>query len=141
MPALAEKGVKLFLVSIGTKEGMMTFVEGTKFPAENFFVDPESSIYASLGLVKGLGATFMDMKTPLAIKARMDSGKDQDIKDVMKVYKMLMPPSNDQTTQQGGLYIFQGTSTLFEWEDGATANHADLDKVIQVALSEPLTVA
>ena len=33
----------------------------------------------------GLKATFFNAATPAAIKQRMDGGKDQDLKDVLKV--------------------------------------------------------
>lgn len=39
-------------------------------------------------LAQGLKATFFNADTPAAIKARQESGRDQDLKDVLKAYKV-----------------------------------------------------
>lgn len=60
-------GVKLFLVSIGTKERGLEFVEKTGFPAERLLADPEGSVYEALRLKKGLKETFLSVEVRIEI--------------------------------------------------------------------------
>ncbi|GFH07904.1 selenoprotein U [Haematococcus lacustris] len=99
-PQLDQKGVKLFLVSIGTHARSKQFVEVTQFPADCLFADPDNVTYSALGLVKGLGSTFFSVSTPLAIMKRMTEGRMGDLRDVLPRWQMWLPPKSDQGFQQ-----------------------------------------
>lgn len=58
LPELDAKGVQLLLVSVGTKERGLEFVEKTGFPADRLLADPDSHTYEALSMKKGLLATF-----------------------------------------------------------------------------------
>ena len=58
LPALSEKNVKLFLVSIGTPQRGLEFVDKTGFPPELLLADPDNVTYNALDFKKGLKETF-----------------------------------------------------------------------------------
>ncbi|KAG2445201.1 hypothetical protein HYH02_008669 [Chlamydomonas schloesseri] len=126
-------GIKLFLVSIGTHARSKDFVEVTGFPAENLFADPNNDLYTALGLVKGVGATFLSVDTPLAIKRRMDTGNTADLMEILPRWQPWLPPKNDQGLQQGGMFLFNGDRTVLTHYDKATSDHADLAALLGVA--------
>lgn len=95
----------------------------------------ESATYEALGLVKGVGQTFLSWDTPLAIKRRMDSGQTKDLQDVLSRWEPWIPPKQDQAFQQGGVLVFEGSRLLFSHYDKATADHADLKMVLGVSLA------
>lgn len=132
-PALEAAGVKLFYISIGTPEKGVTFAEQTGFPPAQLLADPENACYDALAFKKGLRVTFFDPATPAAIKKRMADGGDQDLKDVLKTYKPLMPKRSDQAFWQGGMLVLEGRTVLWAHADPATSAHADLAEVVAVA--------
>lgn len=132
-PKLDEKGVKLYLISIGTFERAQDFIKETEFPPELMFVDPETVTYEALGLKKGVVQTFFSVNTPLSLGKRLVSGNFGDLKDVLSHWKPWQPPKSNQALQQGGLYVFDGTRTLLAHKDVATGVHADFAEVIAVA--------
>jgi hypothetical protein len=71
--------------------------------------------------------------TPAALKEREASGRDGDLKAVLKSYKMLAPPSVGQVLWQGGVLVFEGPTLLWAHADPSTAVHADLEEVVAVA--------
>jgi peroxiredoxin len=134
-PQLDARGVKLLLVSIGTWEKSKVFCERTGFPAEYLYVDPESATHEALGLTKGVGRTFFNIQTPLAIKKRMDEGRTGDLKTVLSKWKAWNPPRMDQALQQGGMFVFDGDQCLFSHFDQSSGDHADLQSVLGTALA------
>lgn len=116
-PLLDEMGVGLKFVSIGTTEKAELFAKETEFPMENLYADLENECYDALGFYKGLGRTFFNKETPASIKKRTDEGKDEDLKKILPKYKPLLPPKLSQGLQQGGLYVFAGEKTVFEYKD------------------------
>lgn len=61
-PELDAKDVQLILVSIGTKERGVEFVNKTGFPAERLIADPDGKLYEALTMKKGLKATFFSVE-------------------------------------------------------------------------------
>ena len=57
-----DKGVKLYLVSIGPPERGTEFAKHTGFPAEQLLADPESAIYEALSLHNSVLDTFFNPK-------------------------------------------------------------------------------
>lgn len=130
MPLLNESGAKLFMVSIGTYERSKEFVERTGFPAELLFVDPGSTTYKSLGLVKGVRETFFSAETAFSFKKRIQESKLSDLGGVMPRWKAWIPPKQDQALQQGGMFVFRGAQCVFAHFDKGTGAHADFKDVL-----------
>ena len=68
----------------------------TPSPPPPTHTDPNNDLYTALGLIKGVGATFLSVETPLAIKRRMDSGNTADLMDILPRWQPWMPPKNEQ---------------------------------------------
>lgn len=131
-PKLDERGVKLFLVSIGTAERAKLFAQETGFPLENLLADPENEAYDAVGFYKGVQRTFFNPATPFAFRERMkEEGGMDDIRGVLSHWKPWIPPKLDQGLQQGGLLVFQGENAVFTHYDEATADHADMKDVFR----------
>ncbi|KAG2491089.1 hypothetical protein HYH03_010533 [Edaphochlamys debaryana] len=126
-------GVKLFLVSIGTVERSRDFAKETQFPTDLLFADPANALYDALGLVKGVGVTFLSIDTPLAIKKRIDEDRTGDLMEIMPRWKPWLPPKSDQGLQQGGMFMFEGDRTAFTHYDPSTSAHADLQALLSKA--------
>lgn len=80
--------------------------------------------------------TFFSFSTPLAIKARMDSGATKDLESILPTWQkegMWVPPKLEQSLQQGGLFLFEGARCVFNHFDPSTGAHADLKAVAAVA--------
>ena len=60
LPQLEAKGIKAFLVTIGTAERGLEFAELTSFPASKLLADPDSVTYAALNLRKGIADMFFN---------------------------------------------------------------------------------
>ena len=117
-------GVGLKFVSIGTTEKAKTFIKETEFPIENLYADPENECYDALDFYKGFGRTFFNSESAKAIKKRRDEGKDGDMKAVLPRYTPIIPPKLSQGLQQGGLYVFAGEETVYEYKDPGTLVNA-----------------
>mmetsp|Transcript_30704 Transcript_30704/g.71748 ORF Transcript_30704/g.71748 Transcript_30704/m.71748 type:complete len:121 (+) Transcript_30704:549-911(+) len=105
-------------------------------PLENLYADPENDCYTKLGLAQGLD-TLMRIETPLALGGRALRGELGDLKDVLgrwsngfggKGFETLIPPKKDtQGYIQGGSFVFEGDTLLFEHRDASPGDHALLD--------------
>lgn len=140
-PVLDSHGVDMYLVSIGTKERGLEFVEKTGFPAERLIADPESACYEALELRRGVRETFFSYNTMEAIWKDIRSGRIANLRDnVMPKWieaqksGIWNPPKRQQALQQGGMAIFHGKDLVYLWKDPSTGAHADLDEVIDIAL-------
>lgn len=130
-PRLDEAGIKLLMVSIGTASSGKEFAKGTEFPAESLFSDTTNNCYDALNFYSGLMRTFFDKSTAFSMQKRFSADGAQDLKDVMKNYKMLPPKENTQTLIQGGLVCFDGWNDVFFHKDEGTGAHADFDAAIR----------
>ena len=130
-PRLDEANIKLFMVAIGTAASGAEFAEGTKFPVENLFSDETNACYDALNFYSGLMRTFFDKSTAFAMQKRISGNGAQDLKDVMKSYKMLPPKQNTQTLIQGGVACFDGSKDVFFHKDEGTGAHADFDAAVR----------
>ncbi|GAB4821566.1 hypothetical protein N2152v2_008612 [Parachlorella kessleri] len=136
LPALREKGVKVYFISIGKPERGSEFVERTGFPADHLLADPDTVTYEALPFKKGVLTTLFNPKTPLSIWSRIKSGDVKDLGNMAKKFvknKLWHPPKQDQAYQQGGVVIFEGKELLWAHYDPATGAHADLKEVVEVA--------
>ncbi|KAL4458903.1 hypothetical protein ABPG75_013768 [Micractinium tetrahymenae] len=133
LPALDARNIKLFYTTIGTPQKGVEFATQTGFPAHRLLADERSVCYEALAFRKGLRATFFDAATPAAIRKRQHEGADQDLKEVLRTYKPLMPPKMDQAFWQGGVLVFEGRRLLWAHADPATSAHADLEEVVAAA--------
>lgn len=57
MPSLDQLGVKLVFVAIGTAERAVDFADGTGFPPDRLFADPDARCYQAMRFRKGVRAT------------------------------------------------------------------------------------
>lgn len=136
-PKVALGGVQLVAVGIGTAERAKEFCQLTGFPESQLFADPENACYDALQLNKGALTTFLRPETPLALAQRAISGETADLKEAMSTWKAWIPPKLEQGLQQGGVFAFEGTQTIFQHYDVSTGAHADLLAVMQaVGVSE-----
>lgn len=127
---------KLACIGIGTFERSQEFVDHVGFPRQFLFADPENVVYSALGLVKSSPTELMfDKRTPLSILKRMQDGKMSDLQAALGSWKPWIPPKLEQGFQQGGAYVFKGSTTLYGRKDPATGDHADLNTLLQVALN------
>jgi hypothetical protein len=137
-PLLDKKNVKMYLVSIGTPERGLEFCKQTGFSPDRLLADPDAAMYPCFGFVKSVQATFFSKETPYAIWRDIQSGRIQDLKDVMKAWTAMktlwIPPKQDQAFNQGGVVVFEGKNVLYCYKDPATGAHADLDEVVRIAL-------
>ena len=137
IPVLSTTDVKLACVGIGTYERSQEFVELTEFPSKYLYVDPDNAVYDALDLVKSVKNTFFDQRTPLSLAKRFATpGKSDDLIEALSTWKPWIPPKLDQGYQQGGAFVFQGQETLYGRKDPATGDHADLNVLLNVALSK-----
>lgn len=130
-PKLDERGIKLFLISIGTYERSKEFVQRTEFPTSNLFLDPETVTYAALGCYKSIASTFLNPMTPINLAKRVFTGKIGDLGQVLKGWKPWNPPKLDQALQQGGMFIFEGEKCTYAHFDQATGAHVAMDQVLE----------
>jgi len=121
-------------VGIGTPERGKEFCAHVPFPEANLFADPENACYTALGLKKGLSTTFLSPETPYSILARQQKDGAADMLSALQRWKPWIPPKLDQGLQQGGVFVFDGSTELFQHYDPATGAHADLNQVLNAAL-------
>jgi len=137
-PLLDERGIGMYLGSIGTPERGMAFCDQTGFSRDRMLADPTGSLYPPLNMKKGVKETFFSKETPMAIWRDVQSGRIEDLKGVMQRWtkqELWIPPEQDQAFQQGGIVIFRGKETVWVHRDRATGDHADLDEVVRIAIS------
>mmetsp|Transcript_25430 Transcript_25430/g.77171 ORF Transcript_25430/g.77171 Transcript_25430/m.77171 type:complete len:159 (+) Transcript_25430:213-689(+) len=137
-PVLTDAGVRTLCVGIGTLETARKFCDHVPFPADILYTDPENAVYDALGLRKGVGVTFFSADTPFAILDRLQKDGAADLIAATKRWKPWLPPKSSQGLQQGGAFVFEGSTLLFQHFDPSTGAHADLNQLIQVALAKPL---
>ena len=133
-PRLEENGVQLLVVGIGTLETARKFTEHVPFPPELLLADPDNAAYSALELKKGVAATFFNPETPLSILRRAQQDGAADLLDATGRWRPWLPPKNDQGLQQGGAFVFEGSTTLYSHYDPSTGAHADLEDVLRAAL-------
>ena len=134
-PALDDAGIVLRAVGIGTVERANEFCNHVGFPREALFADPENAGYSALGLKTGVVKTFFNEATPYAILDRVKKDGAKDLVDALGRWKPWIPPKLEQGLQQGGTFVFQGDQECFGHFDPSTGAHADLNTVLNVALS------
>lgn len=142
-PVLDDQGIDMLLVSIGTKERGLEFVEKTEFPADRLIADPTSACYEALGLKSGIRETFFSYDTPSAIWKDIKSGRINTLRnEVMPAWiesqkkGIWNPPEQKQALQQGGMAVFYGKDMVYLWKDPATGAHADFDTVLDIATKD-----
>lgn len=100
------------------------------------YADPENALYDDLDLNRGLASTFFSPAIPFKFRDKIFSGYDfDDLFQVLGKWKdaFYVPPKQEQAFNQGGTFIFDGNKTVFSHYDEATANSADIEKVIELA--------
>jgi hypothetical protein len=65
-------------------------------------------------------------------RMRTPGGMD-DIKDVLRRWKLWVPPRQDQAFQQGGMLVFDNERCVWSHFDQATGAHAEFAAVLGVA--------
>ena len=137
---LQDNNIDLVLVSIGLPEKarqLMQHLDCIPNPQDIFFVDPDNASYDLLDLNRGVQRTFFNIQTPYAFLRRLQQPNGmQDLLRVLQRWSqaVYIPPRQAQALLQGGTMVFCGPDTVYAHYDPSTAAHADLDKVIQLAL-------
>jgi len=126
-------GFRLALVGIGNPDGARAFSESLPFPSECLILDPERSMHDALGLQKGLRATFFNKATPEAIQKYSFAA----FREAAKNYQFVAPPSSEAALQQGGTFVLDGDACLFQHIDQGTADHADVNEVLNTLSIQP----
>ena len=124
----------MLCVGIGTLETARNFCDHVEFPRELLYSDADNQVYDALELVKGVGATFFTIDTPLAILARAKKDGAKDLIEATKRWKPWLPPKQDQGFNQGGAFVFEGEELVFSHYDPSTGAHVDLDLLLEQAL-------
>lgn len=144
IPVVASSKVNLVCVGIGTHARALEFCQHTSFPPRYLWSDENNTLYDALSCVKSTPATlFTDVRTPLALAKRLQSGKMTYLNNALGRWagKMWIPPKLEQGLQQGGAFVFKGSETLYSYRDPAAGVHVDLDQVIKLALAAAEPVA
>lgn len=136
LPQLQEADVKMLCVGIGKLEIAKDFCDHVGFPRELLYADPENEAYDALELNKGVATTFFSKETPFAILARAQKDGAKDLIAATSRWKPWLPPKSDQGLQQGGAFIFEGSSLLFSHYDPSTGAHVDLSKLLALATAK-----
>lgn len=131
---MKDKGIKLYLVSIGPAERGKEFANHTGFPDQQLLADPESNIYEALSLHNSALDTFFNPKTPLALLDRVKRNGAKEIRNVLGDWKFWIPTKKGQSTQQGGAFIFKGQNCVWQYIDPATAAHVNAQQLLQRSL-------
>ena len=107
------------------------------FPHPFLYADPENKVYDALELVKSNPMQLMfDPRTPLSLAKRVATGNSGDLQTSLRTWKPWIPPKMDQGLQQGGAFVFDGyKDVLYARKDPATGDHADLNQILDIALS------
>ena len=103
----------MVIVSIGLPEKGKALCEhlGVEKGEELLFVDPDNAMYDELDLNKGVQETFFNPATPLAFKDNLfRDGRiiSKELGEVLRNWKIYLPPKQDQAFNQGGAFIFNG---------------------------------
>ena len=64
LPKLEARGIKAFLVTIGTAERGLEFAELTGFPPDKLLADPDAATYAALGMRNDIVNMFFNVQVP-----------------------------------------------------------------------------
>mmetsp|Transcript_17611 Transcript_17611/g.45197 ORF Transcript_17611/g.45197 Transcript_17611/m.45197 type:complete len:151 (+) Transcript_17611:208-660(+) len=134
LPTFQEADIALCCVGIGTAERASEFCDHVGFPRELLFADPDNAGYSALGLNKGVGTTFFTIDTPLSILARAQKDGAADLIEATKRWKPWLPPKSEQGLQQGGAFVFEGSTLLFGHYDPSTGAHVELEDVLNAAI-------
>ena len=144
-PALEAAGVGLVAVGIGTPEKGRLVADHVGYDASRLLADPVNALYDALALNAGVGRTFFNPATPYAILDRLQSGTGGDLGDVLGKWlpgggpsgegAVIIPPKQTQAFNQGGMFVFADGASRFVHYDASTGAHADVDAVVDLALS------
>lgn len=138
LPALNKSGVRLSFVGIGTAERARDFAARTQLPLASLYADPTNAAYDALNLESSLAAAFLSPQTPLAIarRAARGGGDWKDLRAMLDGWKPWQPPQGvRQALNQGGAYLFDGTTCVWSHRDPATAAHAEPSEMMERALA------
>ena len=143
IPVVAKSKLNLVCVGIGTHARALEFCQHTSFPPRYLWSDEDNTLYDALNLVKSTPATlFTDVRTPLALAKRVQTGKMSFLSTALGRWagKMWIPPKLEQGLQQGGAFVFKGRQTLFSYRDPSAGVHVDFDQLLKLALAaaEPM---
>jgi len=134
-PALDKDGIKLVAVGIGYPEIGREFCELTGFDPTLLYADPENVMYEALELEKSVASLAFSPQTPFSLANRVVQGRFQDLSKALQSWKVWIPPRLSQGLQQGGVYVFDGRTAVFEHKDAGTGAFANLDQVLSAAAS------
>mmetsp|Transcript_49687 Transcript_49687/g.121320 ORF Transcript_49687/g.121320 Transcript_49687/m.121320 type:complete len:145 (-) Transcript_49687:139-573(-) len=132
-PKLDQQGVRLVAVGIGIPEVGREFCEHTGFDPEFLFADPDNAAYEALELENTVRALAFNPKTPFSLARRFINGEAGDLVNALTKWRPWIPPKLEQGLQQGGVYVFDGTKSVFEHKDAGTGAFADLKTVLETA--------
>lgn len=144
MNELEASGIQLVMVSIGTPTNGKKLVDHLEIPnlADFLFVDPESALYDSLHLNKGVKSTFFSPGTPFAFLKRFtERDGTKELTQVLSKWNkaVYIPPKQDQAFNQGGAFLFDGEETVIAHYDESTGAHCDMQQVIDLAKERGVT--
>ena len=127
----------MYAVGIGTSEKAKLVADHVGYSTDKLLADPDNVLYDALALNSGLQRTFFNPATPYAILDRLTSRKMSDLNDVLGRWgdAFIIPPKQSQALHQGGLFVFDGDSSVFVHYDASTGAHGDLDRAVAVALA------
>lgn len=138
MDELEAMGVRLVMVSIGVPEKGKELIDHLGFEGGEKYlhVDPENKLYDLLKLNVGVKETFFTPSTPLAFLERFT--KPDGTKELLEVLSkwnkaIFVPPKQSQAFNQGGTFVFDGSTTVFAHYDESTGAHSDIKEVLGLA--------
>jgi len=143
LPKLEAGNVQLRAIGIGTPAVARDVAAHVGFPEGLLYADPDNALYDDLQLNAGVGRTFFNPATPLAIRDRLFKGGAADLGNVLGKWlpspgrkgALIIPPKQSQAFNQGGMFVFDNKKTLLAHYDVSTGAHANLADVVQLALS------
>jgi hypothetical protein len=128
------------MVGIGKPEVGDTLVKHLELQDAESIVhsDPENALHDALDLNFGLIKTFFNPATPLALAGRLFNAEDgmEELKEVLGKWKdaFYIPPKREQAFNMGGTFVFKGDSTVFAHLDSSPGDHANTQRVINIAV-------
>jgi len=100
------------------------------------FADPENALHDALDLNRGIVNTFFNPATAFAMRDRIFGGGMNELNEVLAKWKdaFYIPPKRNQAFNMGATLIFRGNETLFAHLDASPGDHADTQRVIDLAI-------
>mmetsp|Transcript_35778 Transcript_35778/g.91370 ORF Transcript_35778/g.91370 Transcript_35778/m.91370 type:complete len:92 (+) Transcript_35778:701-976(+) len=73
-------------------------------------------------------------QTPFSLANRFLQGRGGDLVEALRTWRVWIPPKGaSQGMQQGGMFVFEGRTAVFEHRDQGTGAFASLTKVLEAA--------